>query len=273
MYHLINSVFVMPSYDYRELIVKRLFKRISLRESEALNKWLLASAENRRIYQEMRDQFERSANTEYFVHSPNPPREKRTIQSSSPVQSQKKNGLISVVMSRFAKIFRLILPQRRFRATYIAFAMMIFLVSVVYIWQGRVYRQFPVEIRTQKTEQKKLDLTDGSMIKLSADSHVRYWKDFSDSVRTVYFGGYALFIVANDEKRPFIVATETATVLAYQATFAVWSRMDSIRIVVEEGRVSVRAVRPEDSDVVVLNRNEMTAFRAGENPPPPQKRR
>ncbi len=262
----------MPAYDYRELIVKRLFKRISLRESEALNEWLLASVENRRIYQEMREQFERSGNTEYFVHSPKLPREKRTVQPFSPGRSQTKKGLMSVVMSRFAKIFRLILPQRRFRATYIAFAMMIFLVSLVYIWQGRVYRQFPVEIATQKTEQKTLDLTDGSMIKLNADSRVRYWKDFSDSVRTVFFDGSALFIVANDEERPFIVATETATVLAYQATFAVWSRMDSIRIVVEKGRVSVRSVRPEDSDVVVLNRNEMTAFRAGEDPPPPRKR-
>ncbi len=260
----------MPSYDYRELIVKRLFKRITLQESEALNKWLLASAENRRIYLEMRDQYQRSPNTEYFVHTPTSQHKSRVIQPASPSRSQKTNGLMSVVLTRFAKIFRLILPQRRFRATYIAFAMMIFLVSIVYVWQGRVYQQFPVEIATQKAEQKNLELTDGSFIKLYEDSQVRYWKDFTDSLRAVYFDGSALFRVANDETRPFIVATKAATILAFQATFEVLSRMDSIRIVAVEGRISVRAIGPENSDVVELTRGQITTFRAGENPAPPR---
>jgi transmembrane sensor len=87
-------------------------------------------------------------------------------------------------------------------------------------------------------EQRSITLADGSIVNLDACSKVRI--EFSARERHIeLLAGQALFLVAKDAARPFIVSTRNAKVRAVGTQFDV-DRMDAgTRVTVIEGRVSV----------------------------------
>jgi transmembrane sensor len=97
---------------------------------------------------------------------------------------------------------------------------------------------------TEVGEQKTLKLADGSLIRLNAVSRVVV--DFDDSVRLVRLAeGEALFTVAHDTTRPFIVVTDTARVRAVGTQFNVYRNDASgTRVAVIEGVVQVSTGNP-----------------------------
>ncbi|MEP1094670.1 MAG: FecR domain-containing protein [Cyclobacteriaceae bacterium] len=74
---------------------------------------------------------------------------------------------------------------------------------------------------TQNGEKLTLRLSDGTMVKMNAGSHLEYLEGFSGNVRVVKLTGEAFFEVARDETRPFIVRTEQMTVEALGTSFNV----------------------------------------------------
>jgi len=89
-------------------------------------------------------------------------------------------------------------------------------------------------------EQRSITLSDGSLIELDAHSRVRV--ELSPSLRAIeLLEGQALFHVAKDHARPFIVRTGTASVRAVGTQFDVYRRAADTVVTVVEGQVAVSA--------------------------------
>lgn len=83
-----------------------------------------------------------------------------------------------------------------------------------------------------------MTLADGSTVDLNARSKLRI--EFSGAERRVeLLGGQALFQVAKDQNRPFIVRSSHATVRAVGTQFDVYRKAGSTTVTVLEGRVAV----------------------------------
>ena len=96
-------------------------------------------------------------------------------------------------------------------------------------------------ISTAVGEQRSITLADGSLIKLNTRTTIRH--RFDESTRRVeLIEGEALFDVARDEQRPFIVTAGATEVRVLGTSFNVYKQSDlEATVSVLEGRVTVRA--------------------------------
>jgi transmembrane sensor len=93
-------------------------------------------------------------------------------------------------------------------------------------------------------EQRSVTLSDGSLLQLNADSKVEV--RLTDKQRSVeLIRGQALFSVAHDVSRPFIVHSGRAQIRAVGTQFDVYRKHTGTTVTVVEGRVTVSAL-PED---------------------------
>lgn len=100
-------------------------------------------------------------------------------------------------------------------------------------WQRGLYT-------TDTAEERTVTLEDGSRIELNARSGVRV--SYSKSARNVeLLDGQALFEVAKDATRPFLVHSAAATVRAVGTQFDVYRQNEETTVTVVEGRVAVYA--------------------------------
>lgn len=100
-----------------------------------------------------------------------------------------------------------------------------------YLSQANTYR-------TGIGEQRTVRLVDGSTMELNALSSVRV--RFSDNIREVDLRqGEALFHVAKDRARPFLVHSDGTTVRAVGTQFDVYRKTSGTVVTVLEGRVAV----------------------------------
>jgi transmembrane sensor len=95
---------------------------------------------------------------------------------------------------------------------------------------------------TRVGEQRTISLSDGSTVELNARSRIRI--RFTEATRGVdLLEGQALFHVAKNPARPFIVATGTTRVRAVGTQFDVNRKSTGTVVTVVEGKVSVSASR------------------------------
>jgi transmembrane sensor len=106
---------------------------------------------------------------------------------------------------------------------------------------------------TRVGEEKSIQLTDGSTLELNSRSRIRV--RFSAHEREVdLVEGQALFHVAKDAARPFIVHSDAAQIRAVGTQFDVYRKASGTTVTVVEGRVAVlptahdaaSAVRPQN---------------------------
>jgi transmembrane sensor len=88
---------------------------------------------------------------------------------------------------------------------------------------------------TSLGEQKTVQLADGSSLQLNTASTARV--KFDERSREIELEGEALFTVAHDARRPFLVYTHGATVRAIGTRFNVYEQEHATRVSVLEGRV------------------------------------
>jgi len=94
-------------------------------------------------------------------------------------------------------------------------------------------------LNTQPGERRQITLPDGSLVRLMSDTDLRV--QMQPHLRTVrILRGEALFRVAKDPARPFIVDVETTRVRAVGTIFSVERRPDGVVVTVAEGKVAVR---------------------------------
>jgi transmembrane sensor len=99
---------------------------------------------------------------------------------------------------------------------------------------------------TRTGEEKSIRLADGSTIELNSRSRVRV--RFSEHERDIdLLEGQALFSVAKNAARPFVVHSNSASVRAVGTQFDVYRRDSATTVTVVEGQVAVLPRQPEAS--------------------------
>jgi ferric-dicitrate binding protein FerR (iron transport regulator) len=187
----------------------------------------------------------------------------------------------TITKAPFAVAERISLPQRRRRALAFAVAASAtLLVSAFFIVkkdadqpvQWYSYRQeAPGFIESVNTTQNPMQLVmaDGSMISLTANSSVKYKKDYaSDTIRKVYLQGEAFFDVARDPHKPFVVFTNDVATEVLGTSFRIKSDALTKNVVVKvkTGKVSVYSVKKQSAklsdpkDGVILLPNQEVVY-------------
>lgn len=94
---------------------------------------------------------------------------------------------------------------------------------------------------TAGSERKEVLLSDGTTVWLNAGSTLIYAKEFKGKERSLYLNGEAIFDVAKDPRKPFIVKTNHMDVQALGTVFNVEAYSDSEYTIatLQEGRIRV----------------------------------
>ena len=101
----------------------------------------------------------------------------------------------------------------------------------------------PLIFKTAKGEHQTHSLEDGSVITLNTDSYVEV--DFTMSQRDIrLLKGEALFSVAHDEQRPFLVFANDGIVRAVGTEFSVHITDFAMEVIVSEGSVELSTLKP-----------------------------
>lgn len=113
----------------------------------------------------------------------------------------------------------------------------------------------PVVAKSAIGEQQVHTLPDGSVITLNTDSHIDI--DYTEQQRTVrLIKGEALFTVAKDESKPFVVVADHGVIRAVGTEFSVRLLNKGVDVVVSEGAVELASLNqtlPTQTDVLNLN--------------------
>jgi transmembrane sensor len=110
-------------------------------------------------------------------------------------------------------------------------------------WRIVEYRE--TDLHTAIGEQRSVSLSDGSVVSLNTNSEVRVHLTAGER-RIDLLKGEARFHVAKDAARPFLVATNDATVKALGTIFNVRATTQDTEIAVLEGKVEVVATAAPD---------------------------
>jgi transmembrane sensor len=145
-------------------------------------------------------------------------------------------------------------PRRRFLVA-VATALLLTVAGTVW-WQSARYPLYATDIG----ERRSITLADGSTVDLNARSKLRI--EFTkDERRVELLGGQALFQVAKDKNRPFIVASGDATVRAVGTQFDVYRKAGGTTVTVLEGRVAVYSAAHTETNAAVSEEPPSAAAR------------
>ena len=121
-----------------------------------------------------------------------------------------------------------------------AAAVLLLLVSFVFYLMGRGEEW--VVYSTEYQETMTVDLPDGSMVILNANSELKYKKGFQDAdQRIVEFTGEGYFDVAHLEGRSFTVHTGSVDVNVLGTEFNLETRRDFTNVFLKEGKVVLKS--------------------------------
>jgi transmembrane sensor len=133
-------------------------------------------------------------------------------------------------------------PRRHFLAA-VAFAFALLIAGAVW-WQVQRYPLYA----TDAGERRSITLADGSTVDLNARSKLRI--EFSNAERRVeLMEGQALFQVAKDKHRPFLVHSGDALVRAVGTQFDVYRKDSGTTVTVLEGRVAVYSTAHSETPI------------------------
>ena len=123
--------------------------------------------------------------------------------------------------------------------------------------------------QTGLNQRQEIELTDGSIVTLDSDTRllVRMRKEKRSLILT---SGRALFHVAKDANRPFVVRAGDRTVTALGTVFDVLLDEGRTRVTLVEGRVAVRPVVPGRATTQYLQPHQQFVEARGSAPEAPQ---
>jgi ferric-dicitrate binding protein FerR (iron transport regulator) len=128
---------------------------------------------------------------------------------------------------------------------------------------GKLVREFVTftENVTPRGKRLTVDLRDGTIIYLNAESRIRYKENLaSESIREVFLEGEAFFEVAKDSLRPFIVHTGNIKTVVLGTSFNVnaYKPKEEISVAVVTGKVQVSTQNKKDRAVQLKPEEQAT---------------
>jgi transmembrane sensor len=141
-------------------------------------------------------------------------------------------------------------PRRHFVWTMAAALLVITSTAAVLLFGGR-----GGVIQTERGERREVALADGSVVQVDPETRLRI--KYEGRVRRVFLDhGRALFHVAKNAERPFLVESNNTTVRAVGTAFAVEQQANAVLVTVAEGKV---AVFPTESSPDQIHAGSSTA--------------
>ncbi len=142
---------------------------------------------------------------------------------------------------------RLSRPRWAVAATFAIFALFIGLKAIFSVPEPHMW---PTVVTTAVGEYQKVELEDGSYIEVNTNSQLRI--SYSTNDRVIHLlRGEALFSVAKDKSRPFIVYTQGRYVRAVGTAFVVRQDQSRFELTVTEGEVQLGRSPADGSAPVV----------------------
>lgn len=126
-----------------------------------------------------------------------------------------------------------------------------------YLFIFRLPSNTPMEwvtVQTNAGQFKEILLMDGTTVKVSGSSTLRYPKSDFAHIRLVQFDGEGFFEVAKDAQKPFIIVSNAFTTHVLGTSFTIDSDIDQ-KISVMEGKVKVIGVSAEAALQAFLGNN------------------
>ncbi|MEQ9441025.1 MAG: FecR domain-containing protein [Cyclobacteriaceae bacterium] len=123
-----------------------------------------------------------------------------------------------------------------------------------------------VEKQTQDGQKLQITFSDGTQVKLNADTKLTYTDPFAPEQREVFLEGEAFFDVTPDPDRPFIVHTGNLSTKVLGTSFNIrtYPEEDAIQVAVVTGKVMVANNHTDssldDDHTVVLQPSEMATY-------------
>jgi transmembrane sensor len=123
-------------------------------------------------------------------------------------------------------------------------------------------------METERGERREVVLADGSVVQIDPESRLRV--RFEEQTRRVVLdSGRALFRVAKNPERPFLVEADSTTVRAVGTAFAVERKQQGVVVTVSEGKVAIErrgavqapAFLTANEQIAVVSGNSATAIR------------
>lgn len=146
-------------------------------------------------------------------------------------------------------------PDRRKLLSFSVRAAAVALVLGAGFWMWNSFSEVPVQkFVTNFGETKNIDLPDGSIVILNANSQISFvenWKN--EDFRELNLEGEAFFEIETNSEQPLLVKTEKGTIRVLGTTFNALQRNDLLDVTLLEGKVQIAL--PNQSKIN-LNPNE-----------------
>ncbi|REA63679.1 hypothetical protein DSL64_04385 [Dyadobacter luteus] len=119
-----------------------------------------------------------------------------------------------------------------------------------------MFRFKSVEIHTAYGEMKEVKLADGSLVKLNANSTLRYDRNFLDkAIREIWIDGEGYFDVAKREVKgkrvPFLVHANTLEIQVLGTAFNVNNRHGKVDVALEHGSVKITDEKDQNQAILL----------------------
>lgn len=118
------------------------------------------------------------------------------------------------------------------------------------------------EVIVKKGTKTRVQLPDGTIVIVNADSKISYAANFNEKTRDVYLEGEAYFDVAKNKHKPFIVHTNGIDVKVLGTVFNVkaYTSDSTVETTLIEGSVQVFKTNNYNAPLVTLKPNEKATF-------------
>ena len=141
-------------------------------------------------------------------------------------------------------------PTFQPRLAYAFTFLVIFILSSPLIYD-KIYH---VSIHAERGSQKEFNLSDGTYIKINAESSLKYRRNFNSESRIVNLIGEGYFHVEKGDS-PFIVNTKNGSVTVLGTKFNINSRNNMIEVVVNEGAVAFTPIiEKQESESITVSK-------------------
>ncbi len=241
----------MSSEEYKNLIIKQLQGEATAQENQALAAWQAASPENKALFDDFVKIWKISPHSEP-KNLPDLDREWQQVAEILQFQSKKPAGIVGLR----SPVQPAQIPRFQFARVWAVAAVVLFIVTASIVFNRLEKTGSAVQIIAKAGTLERIELPDGSTVRLNSVSNISYESGLPGNDRVVRLAGEAFFQIKKDG-RPFIVETENARIRVLGTSFDVWSRENETRVVVEEGRVALEPLHSTKAQGLILTANQM----------------
>lgn len=235
----------MKEEDIRRLIINFLADEISRDEVDILKEWLAESAENRLLFDQENELWQK---TDYKAAHEHFDPVVGWNKISEPLLANSKRAGSSVTITR--KKMALLVSAASLALILAAGAL------ALWISGTNAQRQLTASttiIRTSEGERAKIVLPDSSHIMINSGSEIEYGANYGIRERNVRLSGEAYFDVSTDQDMPFIVQVgREMTVNAIGTEFNIYSypNEDRIETTLIDGKITITLMDEDPIDVM-----------------------